>query len=249
MRQDPHANTVPSCAIAVCPACNTPVTEVPQTAEVNRQPNSLQGRSITRPPATVTPQDGIEYSCFDNRLPSTTPQEEGPEVLSTTTAPLQAKRAVNSQIYILKVCRTLIIFGAPMHRLERVLTDSYVHAVYKDVIHKRTTLEAACIDLDETIQKDDNYALWIRVLAYGLASASIGPVSYNAQPVDLPIIFILGTLIGFLEPVLIPRSDFYGYVFEISVAIAASLLGRAFGSIHWGQGHSFCFSAIRHLSL
>lgn len=124
-----------------------------------------------------------------------------------------------------------------------------IHTVYKDVIHKRTSIETACTRLDEIMEQADHFPLWIRVISYGLASAFIGPVSYNAQPVDLPIIFILGTLIGLSELVLVPRSELYGYVFEISAAILSSFLGRAFGSIRWGQNQSFCFSAISQASI
>ena len=124
-----------------------------------------------------------------------------------------------------------------------------IHTVYKDVIHKRTSIEAASTRLDKILEQPEHFPLWSRVISYGLASAFIGPVSYNAQPVDLPIIFILGTLIGFSELVLVPRSELYGYVFEISAAILSSFLGRAFGSIRWGNNQSFCFSAISQASI
>lgn len=198
-------------------------------------------------------------------------------------------------MYIIKVCRALMMFGAPTHRLERYVyhtghalelqPQSFylpgcmmisfnnlphgsvdfkffrctqalnlakledVHVVYKDVIHKRTNVETASTRLDEIMEKGDRFALWLRVLSYGLASAFIGPVSYNSQPVDLPIIFVLGTLIGFSDLVLVPKSELYGYVFEISAAILASFLGRAFGSIRWGQNQGFCFSAISQASI
>ncbi|KAJ5776798.1 hypothetical protein N7520_000044 [Penicillium odoratum] len=124
-----------------------------------------------------------------------------------------------------------------------------VRCVYKNVIHEKTTVEDASILIDEIANRPEQFPTWIRVFSYGLASAFVGPVSYNAQPIDLPIIFVLGTLIGFSELVLVPRSELYGYVFEIFAAILASFLGRVFGSLQWGQGQGFCFSAISQASI
>ncbi|KAJ5636985.1 hypothetical protein N7490_006864 [Penicillium lividum] len=133
---------------------------------------------------------------------------------------------------------------------ERNLSKLYdVRCVYKNVIHEKTTVEDASILIDEIANKPEQFPTWIRVLSYGLASAFVGPVSYNAQPIDLPIIFVLGTLIGFSDLVLVPRSEVYGYVFEIFAAILASFLGRVFGSLQWGQGQGFCFSAISQASI
>jgi uncharacterized membrane protein YjjP (DUF1212 family) len=199
------------------------------------------------------------------------------------------------ETYIAKVCKVLIMYGAPTHRLERYahhtaealglqLQSFYipgcmmlsfgspsspqrsfhiirclqsldlaklgdVHTVYKDIIHERTTIEAASVCLDEILDRPAQFPIWCRVLAYGLACAFIGPVSYNAQPFDLPIIFVVGTIIGFFELVLVPRSELYGYVFEISASILASFLGRVFGSIRWGHNQGFCFSAISQASI
>ncbi|BCS23509.1 threonine/serine exporter family protein [Aspergillus puulaauensis] len=209
--------------------------------------------------------------------------------------PVDSARADNCRKYVLKVCRALILFGAPTHRLEKYvhhtgealnlhiqsfympgcmimsfdnqvqesidrqiirsnqalnLAKLYdVHTVYKNVIHKKTTVEDAVTQIDEITDKPEYFPLWLRVLVYGLASMCIGPVSYNAQPVDLPIIFILGSLVGLSELILAPRSELYGYVFETCAAILASFIGRAFGSIHWGDDQGFCFSAISQASI
>jgi uncharacterized membrane protein YjjP (DUF1212 family) len=214
---------------------------------------------------------------------------------SATSFSLQGTTLGASRSYIIKVCRALMIYGAPTHRLERYayhtaqarglqLQSFYmpgcmmisfnspmlhqggfeiircvqelnfaklydVRSVYKKVIHEQTTVEEASILIDEIMNRPDHFPTWLRVLSYGLASAFIGPISYNAQPIDLPIIFALGTFIGFSELVLVPRSELYGYVFEIFAAILTSFLGRVFGSIHWGQGEGFCFAAISQASI
>ena len=84
---------------------------------------------------------------------------------------------------------------------------------------------------------------------YGLASACIGPVSYEARPIDLPIIFLLGSLLGFMQLILANKSELYRHVFEISTSILTSFLARAFGSIRLGPDRIFCFSAISQACL
>lgn len=124
-----------------------------------------------------------------------------------------------------------------------------VHALHKSVIHRDLCIAEANAQLGEIIDGSGRFSLWFRVLNYGLASAFIGPVSYGAHPIDLPIIFVLGAVVGFLELVLAPMSELYGYVFEISSAILVSLLGRAFGSIQVKGESLFCFSAIAQASI
>lgn len=124
-----------------------------------------------------------------------------------------------------------------------------VHEIYEDVIHKRTTLQDAIARLDELAKSDGQFPRWLRILMYGLASAFIGPMSYGARPVDLPLIFVLGCIVGFCELVVAAESELYGYVFELTSAILISFLGRALGSVQWGIGDGFCFSAIAQASL
>lgn len=65
--------------------------------------------------------------------------------------------------------------------------------------------------------------------------------------IDLPICFILGCLVGYLQLVLQPKSELYSNVFEISAAVLTSFLARAFGSIR--GGNLFCFSALAQSSI
>lgn len=124
-----------------------------------------------------------------------------------------------------------------------------IHVIHKEVIHGKLIPASATIRIDEIMKNDDPHALWFRVLAYGLGSACMGPLSYNAQPIDLPIIFCLGTLVGLSELILAPRSELFGYIFEICLAVLVSFLGRTFGSIQIGRTQGFCFSAISQASV
>ncbi|KAI3339048.1 hypothetical protein F4824DRAFT_69823 [Ustulina deusta] len=196
------------------------------------------------------------------------------------------------QEYIVKMCRALMLFGAPTHRLEEYLAMSArvleidsqflyipncmiisfddvfthtaevkivrtaqsvnlgklkdVHDIYKEVLHDIISLDDALSRLDQVITAKDRYPVWVCVLMYGLASASVS-CFFNARLIDLPIIFALGALLGFLQLVVAPRSNTYNTVFEVSAAILLSFLARAFGSIR--DGNLFCFSAITQGSI
>ena len=116
------------------------------------------------------------------------------------------------------------------------------HEVYKEVIHDTIGVEEAMERLEEIIHKKDYYRPWFRVIVYGFASMCVGPFAFGARPVDLPIAFFLGCLLGIMQLILAPRSELYSNIFEISAAVLTSFLARAFGSIKGGR--LFCFSAL-----
>lgn len=125
-----------------------------------------------------------------------------------------------------------------------------VHQIYKGIIHRKTTAEEATALLDNLLERKEEHPRWFRVLMYGLASAFIGPVSYGARPIDLPLIFLLGSIVGLLELVVTTKSVLYGYIFEMTSAILVSFAARALGSFRWGEGgNHFCFSALAQASL
>lgn len=191
------------------------------------------------------------------------------------------------QQYIIRMCRTLMLFGAPTHRLEEYLAATakvleinsqflYIpgcmiisfddvlthtaevkivrtaqgvnlgklkdtHEIYKEVLHDVISLDEALARLDEVINAKDRHNVWLCVVMYGLASAAVS-VFFKARLIDMPIIFVLGSLLGLLQLVVAPLSKTYSTVFEITCTILISFLARAFGSIN--NGSVFCFSAI-----
>lgn len=199
------------------------------------------------------------------------------------------------QRYIMQLCRALMRYGAPTHRLEeymqmtaRVLQVSgqflYLpgcmimsfddpttrtaevklvrmvqgvdlgrladtHNVYKNVVHDLIGVEEATQELDEIMQRKPRVNKWILVLMYGLASATVGPFAFKARPIDMPIIFFLGCLVGFMQHVLAPRSVLYSNVFEVTAAVLTSFLARALGSIRVNGQELFCFSAMAQSSI
>ncbi|KAG9620605.1 hypothetical protein KCV04_g13938, partial [Aureobasidium melanogenum] len=220
------------------------------------------------------------------------PQSLLPTVLQDTA---DTSRTSERELYLLKVCRALMAYGAPTHRLEEYMymtaeviglrlesfylpgimiisfdntiwrsTEVHIvkttqalnlsklydsHEVYKSVIHDKMTIEDAITRLDEIMTSRDKYPRWLCVIMFGLASACIGPVSYGARPVDLPIIFVFGCLLGFMQLVLAEHSELYAHIYEVSAAILMTFLSRAIGSINYGDGRLFCFSAISQASL
>ncbi|KAJ5467998.1 hypothetical protein N7475_005750 [Penicillium sp. IBT 31633x] len=204
------------------------------------------------------------------------------------------------QRYIMQLCRCLMLFGAPTHRLEEYMqmtakvleVDSQflylpgcmimsfddpstrttevklvrvaqgidlarlsdTHLIYKNVIHDVVGIEEAIQELDAVMKKKPRYHKFIIVLVYGLATATVGPFAFNARPIDMPIIFINGILVGLMQHVAAPRSVLYSNVFEVTSTVVTSFLARAFGSISISvvdgkPQYIFCFSAIAQASI
>lgn len=194
------------------------------------------------------------------------------------------------QQYIMQLCRALMMYGAPTHRLEEymMMTSNVLevkaqflyipgcmfmsfddpltrtadvkiirvvqgldlarlaetHNVYKKAVHDVIGVEEATKELDEIMQRSPQYNKWIRVLLMGLASVAVGPFAFSARPIDMPIIFVLGSLVGFMQQIVAPASSTYSNVMEVSAAILTSFLARAFGSIQHNGGPLFCFPAM-----
>ncbi|KGO73742.1 protein of unknown function DUF1212 [Penicillium italicum] len=197
---------------------------------------------------------------------------------------------LSRQRYLIRLCRALMKYGAPTHRLEeymrmtarviqidgqflyipgcmiisfddasthttevKVVRSSQgidlgkladVHEIYKEVIHDVIGVEEAIQRLDEVMKKQSNFHIMFLIFAHGCASASVGPFAFNARPVDIPVAFLLGCLLGVLQLILSTKSSLYSNVFEISAAVLTSFLARAFGSIRFHGEPLFCFSAL-----
>lgn len=191
------------------------------------------------------------------------------------------------QKYIIKMCRALMLFGAPTHRLEEYLEMTAkmlevssqflyipgcmiisfddplthttevkivrvaqglnlgklkdVHLIYKEVLHDVIDLTEALNRLDEVINAENYFSVWLCVLMYGLASTACS-VFFKARLIDMPVIFVLGSLLGILQLVIAPLSRTYSTVFEVSAAILMTFISRAIASVR--GGNLFCFSAL-----
>ena len=135
--------------------------------------------------------------------------------------------------------------GLDLGRLEAV------HHCYKRVTHDMVDIQTAIAELTELMDRKPRYNKWLVILLYGLGSAAVGPFSFSARPIDMPIIFFLGCCVGFMQHILAPRSALYANVFEVSAAIVVSFLARAFGSIRL-PGRTdpvFCYASITQSSI
>ena len=114
--------------------------------------------------------------------------------------------------------------------------------IYKEVVHDVISLEEAMPRLDQVTRRGHRYTRLFRVFMYGLASVCVGPFAFGARPIDLPIIFLLGCILGCMQLIWAQRSDLFANVFEVGAALFTSFLARGFGSIRHGE--LFCFSAL-----
>lgn len=213
---------------------------------------------------------------------------------------VQIAEIIARQRYIMQLCKALMKFGAPSHRLEEYMQmtakvlemDSQflyfpgcmimsfddpstrttevklvrvaqgidlsrlanTHSVYKNVVHDIIGVEEAIQELEDIMNMKPRYNKWIVVLTYGLATAAVGPFAFSARPIDIPIIFMNGCILGAMQHVLAPRSALYSNVFEVTASVLMSFIARAFGSIKTGivngkQQYLFCFSAISQSSI
>lgn len=200
---------------------------------------------------------------------------------------------LSRQKYIIKMCKALMMYGAPTHRLEEYLTMTArvleidgqflylpgcmiisfddkqthttevkivranqgidlgklkdIHEIYKSVLHDVYGVDEAIDKISVIMAAKEKFHPWIRVLVFGLASATVAPFAFGGRWIDLPLCFFLGSTVGALQIIVAPKSALYNNLFEISATILTSFLSRAFGSI--GGGKVFCFSAMAQSSI
>ncbi|VEU23356.1 DEKNAAC104565 [Brettanomyces naardenensis] len=197
------------------------------------------------------------------------------------------------QQFILTLCKTFMMYGAPTHRMEEYMTMTArvleingsfiyfpgcmlasfgdaatrttemrlvrcpeglnlgkldeVHEIYKNVVHDREGVQEATEALETIMARKPRFNMWICILMYAFSSAMVAPWAFGGSWRDLPVCFGVGSVIGFLQFVVCPRSPLYSSLFEVTASIVSSFLARALGSINGGQ--MFCYSAIVQSSL
>ncbi|KIX98368.1 uncharacterized protein Z520_05669 [Fonsecaea multimorphosa CBS 102226] len=124
-----------------------------------------------------------------------------------------------------------------------------VFDVYKLVIHGKYSAEQGTADLDDIMKKRGRHSLPLRIFAYGVAAIAVGPFAFSARPVDFGPSFILGCTLGWLQLVVVTRSEQFSHVFEILASVLISFASRGLGSIYHKGTAVFCFSAIAQSSI
>lgn len=178
------------------------------------------------------------------------------EYLSMTARVLE----IDAQFLYLPGCMFVSFGDAATHTTElRLLRHGQgvdlgklldVHEIYKEVVHDVVGVEEATARLDGVVLRKQKFNKWWLIFLYGCASAMVGPFAFDARPIDMPVAFVLGCLLGVLNYLAAPRSILYANVFELTAAMATSFLARAFGSIQNSDGERiFCFSALAQSSI
>ncbi|KAJ5745426.1 DUF1212 domain membrane protein [Penicillium odoratum] len=118
---------------------------------------------------------------------------------------------LSRQKYIIQLCKAFMIFAD-------------THDVYKNVVHDVMGVDEATSELQRITNSKARYNKWIIVVVYGIASAMVGPFAFYARPIDMPIIFFNGALLGILQHVIAPRLVLYSNVFEVIASALTSFI-------------------------
>lgn len=121
------------------------------------------------------------------------------------------------------------------------------YTLFKNIVNNDMYCEDATIAMEEIISDKPLYPTWLLIILYGVATAAVGPVAFEAGLKDLPILWMLGVLLGIMQLIIVPRYDALGSIFETCAAIITTMIARAMGSIAGGK--HFCFSALAQSSI
>lgn len=120
--------------------------------------------------------------------------------------------------------------------------------VYKAVVHGQVTVEEASQTLADLMRSPCYYKPWTIVPCYGFASALVCIWGFGGYWSDMPIAFILGSLVGVLQVIFAAKNRLYSNVLEVTACLVTSFAARAFASIGGPQQY-FCFASIAEASI
>ncbi|KAK5053932.1 hypothetical protein LTR84_001894 [Exophiala bonariae] len=124
-----------------------------------------------------------------------------------------------------------------------------VFEIYKCVIHGKYTAQEGTDELETIMKKPQRHSEMLRIFAYGVAAVAVGPFAFASRPVDFGPSFILGCVLGFLQLVVVTRSQQFSHVFEVLATVIIAFVARGLGSIYHNGTPVFCFSAIAQSSI
>lgn len=116
-----------------------------------------------------------------------------------------------------------------------------VYEVYKNVIHDVTSVPEAISAIEKLLNGKDYYSRPVVVLTYALACAMVCPFAFRGKGYDILVSFGVGGLVAMLQYYVVPLSNVYSTVFEVSATIVVSFVARALGSINENK---VCYSAV-----
>jgi len=98
--------------------------------------------------------------------------------------------------------------------------------------------------LDAIERAPDTSTLTTRILAYGTASSAIGLVAFNAQPIDIVPMFMLGCVLGWMQLVMARWTQVAASLFPFLAAFILTFTARLIGSIPINGHMRFCWTAV-----
>lgn len=123
------------------------------------------------------------------------------------------------------------------------------HEVYLHVVHKVINAEEGLDRLEDIMVRGPKFNAWVRVLMCtpfptslpqstllstcnewltaridGLPCACVAPFGFQGRLIDLPLAFVMGTLLGLLHLILAPANQLFSNVFEIVAVILMAFL-------------------------
>ena len=139
-----------------------------------------------------------------------------------------------------------IIYSDPEHDLGKI-DDLY--KIYEEIVSASIGAKEALKRLCRLRTQEVEWTAWSRILAWGFASAFVGLAAFQANLLDLPIIFVLGCIGGVLNTIL-TRFGSFRRICEMGYALFITFVARWLGSIGTINGREpFCFSAITKSSI
>ncbi|ANZ74586.1 BA75_01825T0 [Komagataella pastoris] len=116
-----------------------------------------------------------------------------------------------------------------------------VYEVYKNVIHDVMSVPEAISAIEKLLNGKDYYPRPVVVLTYAMACAMVCPFAFRGKGFDILVSFGVGGLVAMLQYYIVPLSNVYSTVFEVSATIVVSFVARALGSIDESK---VCYSAV-----
>ncbi|TAQ83340.1 hypothetical protein B7494_g8336 [Chlorociboria aeruginascens] len=266
----------------------TPRTKTPKWYQKNQSHDTLVGlvdasTALGAPSGVLTPKrSGTLKPGMGKRTSSGTRLFESardmisgrPNLEDEIRITVHIAETLSRQKYLVKLCRALISYGAPTHRMEeymrmsaRVLEidgqffylpgcmmisfdDTSTHTTEVKLVRSKQGVDLGKLkDVHEIYKEVVHDVIGVEEATQRLDTIIRAKQKHNAWLLVLVYGFASASVapFGFLQLILAPRSELYSNVFEISAAVLTSFLARAFGSIQGGT--IFCFSALAQSSI
>ena len=78
----------------------------------------------------------------------------------------------------------------------------------------------------------------------------VGPIAFDSRPIDFGPVFVLASIVGYLQIRIVPRCGQFANVFEVFACVLMAFISRGLGSITYSNGeYIFCFSSLAQCAI